>query len=231
MSSLVTMLLADGRLPTGGHTQSAGVEAAVTVGDVHDLASTERYLRGRLATTGYVDAAFAAATTLSLSLDAPPDIAALDREYGARTASPHLRDVSRSMGRQLERAGRALVDAASALPTGLDSTAGCHRALVAGALVADLAGTPIDAARLEVHHLAATVVGAAVKLLGLDPTAAAGLQVAAAPAGDEIARRVLDVAGRAIADGRFDLLPADGGTLTEVLGQWHGDSTHRMFAA
>ena len=56
-----TLLLADGRFPAGGHAQSAGVESAVRIGDVCDLATLERYLHGRLSTTGVVEAAFAAA--------------------------------------------------------------------------------------------------------------------------------------------------------------------------
>ncbi len=47
-----TLLLADGRFPAGGHAQSAGVESAVRIGDVCDLATLERYLHGRLSTTG-----------------------------------------------------------------------------------------------------------------------------------------------------------------------------------
>ena len=54
------LLLADGRFPAGGHAYSAGTESAVRYGDVTDLASLERYLRGRLATLGATDAAFAA---------------------------------------------------------------------------------------------------------------------------------------------------------------------------
>ena len=53
------LLLADGRFPSGGHAQSAGVESAVAHGDVVDIETLERYLAGRLATTGLVDAAFA----------------------------------------------------------------------------------------------------------------------------------------------------------------------------
>ena len=53
------LLLADGRFPSGGHANSAGVESAVAQGDVVDVATLERYLAGRLATTGVVDAAFA----------------------------------------------------------------------------------------------------------------------------------------------------------------------------
>jgi urease accessory protein len=65
---LTTLLvLADGRLPAGGHAHSGGLEAAVTAGRVHDLATLEAFLRGRLATAGLVAAAFAAATTHRLT--------------------------------------------------------------------------------------------------------------------------------------------------------------------
>jgi urease accessory protein len=43
------------------------LEAAVTAGRVHDLATLEAFLRGRLATAGLVAAAFAAATTHRLT--------------------------------------------------------------------------------------------------------------------------------------------------------------------
>ena len=65
---LTTLLvLADGRLPAGGHAHSGGLEAAVAAGRVHDLATLEAFLRGRLATAGLVAAAFAAATTHRLT--------------------------------------------------------------------------------------------------------------------------------------------------------------------
>lgn len=54
------LLLADGRFPAGGHANSAGTESAIRYGLVSDLASLESFLDGRLATTGVVDAAFAA---------------------------------------------------------------------------------------------------------------------------------------------------------------------------
>ncbi|WP_131792603.1 urease accessory protein UreF, partial [Candidatus Protofrankia datiscae] len=61
-SRAALLLLADGRLPAGGHAHSGGIEAATVDGSVTDLADLERFLRGRLATTGLVSAAFAAAT-------------------------------------------------------------------------------------------------------------------------------------------------------------------------
>lgn len=54
------LLLADGRLPTGGHVHSGGVEEAVNDGRIRDVASLRDYVVGRLATSGRVDAALAA---------------------------------------------------------------------------------------------------------------------------------------------------------------------------
>ena len=94
------MLLVDGRFPAGGHAYSAGVEAAVAVGDVVDVATLEHYLHGRLATTGRVDAAFAA-YTCARSADLATIAGDLDDEYSARVMSPYLRATSRRLGRQL----------------------------------------------------------------------------------------------------------------------------------
>jgi urease accessory protein len=61
MSLATLLVLADGRLPAGGHAHSGGLEAAVEAGRVADLRSLNGFLRGRLATSGLVAAAFAAA--------------------------------------------------------------------------------------------------------------------------------------------------------------------------
>ncbi|WP_066942125.1 urease accessory protein UreF [Microtetraspora fusca] len=55
------LLLADSRLPAGGHAHSGGVEEAVRVGAVTGPDDLARFLRGRLATAGLVAAALAAA--------------------------------------------------------------------------------------------------------------------------------------------------------------------------
>src|SRR5262249_18403209 len=63
MVSANLLLLADSRLPSGGHAHSGGLEAAVAARRVRDLDGLAGFLRGRLATTGLVAAAFAAAAT------------------------------------------------------------------------------------------------------------------------------------------------------------------------
>ncbi|MEV7807746.1 urease accessory UreF family protein [Microbispora sp. NPDC088329] len=55
------LLLADSRLPAGGHAHSGGVEEAVRLGTVTGTGDLARFLRGRLATAGLVTAALAAA--------------------------------------------------------------------------------------------------------------------------------------------------------------------------
>ncbi|MFF3666249.1 urease accessory protein UreF [Microtetraspora malaysiensis] len=55
------LLLADSRLPAGGHAHSGGVEEAVRAGAVTGPGDLARFLRGRLATAGLVAAALAAA--------------------------------------------------------------------------------------------------------------------------------------------------------------------------
>ncbi|GAA4200119.1 urease accessory UreF family protein [Streptosporangium oxazolinicum] len=73
------LLLADSRLPAGGHGHSGGAEEAVRIGAIHDLPGLAAFLRGRLATAGLVTAALAAAACelgaahLSARLPPPAD--------------------------------------------------------------------------------------------------------------------------------------------------------------
>ncbi|GAA4582189.1 hypothetical protein GCM10023194_16180 [Planotetraspora phitsanulokensis] len=55
------LLLADSRLPAGGHAHSGGAEEAVRLGTITGPEDLARFLRGRLATAGLVSAALAAA--------------------------------------------------------------------------------------------------------------------------------------------------------------------------
>jgi urease accessory protein len=221
------LLLADGRFPSGGHTQSGGVEAAVLVGDVADVESLERYLLGRLGTTGRVDAAFSAtACALAHTTDCEHPLAAiqtLDAEYSARTMSPYLREVSRRQGRQLLRSAREIWPSPW-LDLLAEVDGGPHQPVVLGVTVGGAGGDPIDAATIALHHLASAVTTAAVRLLGLDPVALAGVHARAASTIDGIAA----ASGPGL---DASLLPATGGLLTEILGQHHGGRDARLFVA
>ena len=214
------LLLADGRFPVGGHAYSAGVESAVDVGDVRDLASLERYLDGRLS-LGVVEAAFAAAAVGSTG----GRIDLLDDEFDARVMSPRLRAVSRQLGRQFARASVAVWPDAE-LARLAWSADGPHQPVVLGVAVGVCGGSDADAAAVSMHHLAAAACTAGVRLLGLDPLAVAGVQARAL---DRPAPSANEVAGWSTSSP--DELPALGGTLTELLGERHGEWDARLFVA
>ena len=70
------------------------------------------------------------------------------------------------------------------------------------------------------------VTSAAIRLLGLDPVEVAALQAAATAGAVDLL--VLDRPWEV--DDPADL-PADGGTLTEILGEHHGSLDARLFVA
>lgn len=218
------MMLIDGRFPAGGHTNSAGVEAAARIGDIRDEATLERYLIGRLATTGRVDAAFCSHVA---ALTDPTDavLAGIDIEYSARVPSPKLRDASRRFGRQLLRAG-STVWSGPIVEVVARSESGAHQPVVLGAFVAAAGGTPHDAAGLSFHHLAAAVTSAAIRLLGLDPMTVAAVQERV---GREVDLWMVDADSWATSP--VAGLPACGGSLTEILAEDHGRWDARLFVA
>jgi urease accessory protein len=203
------LLLADGRFPSGGHAYSAGVESAVAYGDVVDIETLDRYLAGRLATTGVVDAAFACRSCAGF-------VDELDREYDARLPSPRTRDVSKQLARQLLRAASRVWPIATPWPT--------HHANALGVVVQAAGGTPADAVSITIHQLATAVTTAAVRLLGLDPLAVAVVHAKAVSRWDHA--HIAEWSQSAPSE-----LPASSGTLSEILAQHHGTWSHRLFVA
>jgi urease accessory protein len=157
MTDAALLLLADSRLPAGGHAHSGGLEPAAAAGAVHDLETLAGFLRGRLATAGLVAAGLAAAAVTG-------DRTALEAEADARTPSPAQRRASRAQGRALLRAARTAWP--SPVLTGLTAT---HHPVVLGAVVAVVGGTPAQAATIAAYGSVTGPASAAVRLLGLDP--------------------------------------------------------------
>jgi urease accessory protein len=215
MSGLATLLLlADGRLPAGGHAHSGGIEAQVAAGRVTDLPTLHAFLRGRLATSGLVAAAFAAAACRR-----PGSWAGLDDGLDARTPSPALRKASRAQGRALLRAGRAMWPLPEIGPEP-------HQPVALG-VVAAAAG--LDAGQAAVAAAHGTVSGpasAAVRLLGLDPYAVHALLARLAEDCDRIACRAARHAGDPVDD-----LPAAGAPLLDVGAEHHATWEVRLFAS
>ncbi len=190
-------------------------------GDVSDLATLERYLHGRLSTTGVVEAAFAAAS--SGADDVRLDV--LGAELEARLVSPRAREISRRLGRQTMRAARAAWPS-DRLDHLARSVGGSHQPIVLGVMVGGAGGSPLDAATLVLHHLSAAVTSAAIRLLALDPIAVLALQVRTLPMIDAIV-----VEAPVWADAEPAALPAVGGALTEILAQDHASWDARLFVA
>lgn len=247
-AGLATLLvLADGRLPAGGHAHSGGLEAAVTAGRVRDVAGLDGFLRGRLATSGMVAAVFAAVACGRIHRWVE-----LDAGLDARTPSPALRRASRAQGRALLRAGRAIwpglppvphapsphapsapaSPAEAAPPPAAPSPAagvlpGAPHHPVALGAVAAVAG--VDPGQVAVAAAYAAVTGpasAAVRLLGLDPYAVHALLAGLAGDCDRIAA---DAVTRL--DDPVDALPAAGAPLLDIGAEHHATWEVRLFAS
>lgn len=186
--SAALLLMSDGRWPTGGYAHSGGLEAAVAAGLVGDAATLEAWLRGRLRTTGEIDAAFGAlAWSLAAAADTEDgDWQALAEEYWARLPVPAMREASRKLGRAVLRA------AEMTWPVGPPAVA-CSPAAgtpwpLAFAVAARSGG--LDKTSTTLAIAAAAVQGpawAATRLLGLDPYQVAGCLSRLAAEVDEVA--------------------------------------------
>jgi urease accessory protein len=228
MTSPVVLLLADSRLPSGGHAHSGGVEQAVADGLLSTVDDLDLFLRGRLRTTGPVLAGFASAACRLAAADLR-SWGRWDEAFSARTLSAAVRAASRAQGGALLRTASGMW--ATVALAGLRELGRPHQPLVLGAAVAAGAGTPRDAAALAVHHLLGGACSAAVRLLGLDPLAVAGVQARLAPlAGD--AADAGDVAALdSVTEDDPTVLPATSAVLPELLAARHVNSEVTLFAS
>src|SRR5258708_13587956 len=100
------LLLADSRLPAGGHAHSGGLEAAAAAGRVDGMPGLEGFLRGRLATAGLASAGLAAAAcqhAAAVAGGAAPRWAGLDAQAAAPTPPPPQPPAARAPGPALPR--------------------------------------------------------------------------------------------------------------------------------
>lgn len=167
MTDLSTLLLlADSRLPAGGHVHSGGVEEAVTAGLVTDLTTLRAFLGRRIRTHGLVTASLAAAVCagrLSVSI--------ADRETDSRTPAPAARASSRAQGRGLMRLARRVWPG-----PGWDTLgAAPHLAVAAGAVGLAAGLSPQHTALSVVYTTMTGSATAAQRLLALDPGDVAAL--------------------------------------------------------
>jgi urease accessory protein len=166
-ASTVALLLADARLPSGGHAHSSGLEPALLGGMPPAAVASFFALRAR--TTGLVDAGTAVATRRAVLDGVSPDgseLIAVERAWTARTPSRAMRDASRDLGRGLLRLARRIWPAAH----GIDAlSAAPPRPLVLGVIAAEVGMDADELVRLAIYDDLASGVAALLKLDPRDP--------------------------------------------------------------
>lgn len=215
------LLLADGRLPTGAHTQSAGLEPALRNG--MRLDQVPDYLQVRLSTVTEVEAATAVVARhrwLTEPGSRHRALGEVDAAWRVRTLSDALREASDLLGRSYLRTASAVWDLAELTRSG---TPWC-RPVVVGAVAAEAGLTGADTARLVAFEDVQTVVAAALKLAPFDPTQGVRWSVAAGPAVERLVARVRDHTGTAE-------IPAHSAPQIEEWAHLHRTTERRLFRA
>jgi urease accessory protein len=220
MSLSALLLLADGRFPSGGHAHSGGLEAAAHRGQVHDIASLEAFLTGRLHTSGLVGAALTAAVC------AGADPVAADLAADVRTPVPQLRQVSRSQGRALVRAGRAVWPSPRLDELAAARPGGAHQPVAFGLLAAVAGVPPEQAALASAHGSISGPASAAVRLLGLDPYAVHAVLARLGAACEQVAREAALAAAKPLRE-----LPMASAPLLDIRAADHATWEVRLFAS
>jgi len=236
-SVTIAMMLADARLPVGGHVHSAGLEPALTGGMLP--AEVPAYMLGRAQTVTLVEAGTAVvARHIALQPDAaatmPPrqlalELAQVDRAWAARTPSAAVREVSRSLARGYQRlAGRLWAQHPAVMACGL-ATAGrpvapLSRPVLLGVIAAAAGLDAASLVRLVVYDDAQTIASAMLKLEPLDPAIPPGWILAACAAAEEFVAELSTLTSA-------DAIPALGAPQSEGWAQAHSRTTQRLFRA
>jgi urease accessory protein len=205
------LLLGDGRLPTGGHTQSNGLEPALSAG--LDPAHVPGLLRTRLRTATLVDAATAVVARHLLLTSGETKVARLAWE--ARTPSQVTRaasiDVGRAYARVLARLGHPL-------------SGHQPRPIALASLGVALDVSAESLARLVCHDDVQSICSAALKLLPLDPLDTVAWALDAAPEVEGVVAAVTPLTDP-------DDIPAPSAPAAELWQHAHARSTRRLFRA
>ena len=237
-SAYLSLLLADGRLPTGAHTQSAGLEPALNHG--LELADVPAYIRARLTTVTEVEAAaavvarhrwLAAADSPTSGADRVEMLAEVDRAWRVRTMSAALRDASDLLGRSYLRLASSvwpglhpLALAPQPAKRASSSRPAWCRAVVLGATAAEAGLTVGQTARLVGYEDVQTVIAAALKLRPFDPAVAVRWSVAAGADVEALVTRVAALT-------EPDRIPAYAAPQIEHWAELHTRTERRLFRA
>lgn len=230
---LLLALLADARLPTGGHTQSAGLEPAMRAGLRADDVPAYVVARLRTVTATEAGAAVVARRAVVDAAGVPAAVAglrAVRRAWAARTPSPALREAAERLGRGYVRLVERLwgdhpgVAALAAVARDGGARRGVARLLALGVAAACAGLDAVQLARLVGYDDVQTVVAASLKLAPLDPAVTTGWVLAAAPEVDRLAHEVAGLRAP-------DEIPSGSAPLVEAWAQAHATATERLFSA
>ncbi|MEO5831885.1 MAG: urease accessory UreF family protein [Nakamurella sp.] len=220
-AELMLMLLADARLPTGAHTQSAGVEPAmrhgVSVEQVPDL------IAARLSTVTAVEAGTAVVARYLALTGRLSELGDVDDAWRARTISPALREASALAARGYLRLLRSLWPAAPGLATLEQRRTPC-RAVVLGVTAAACGLSAAQLVRLIGNDDAATVAAAVLKIEPVDPVRTTRWVLQSQPLIDRLAVRLASLTS-------IDDIPALAAPEIEEWAELHATTTRRLFRA
>lgn len=215
------LLLADARLPSGGHAYSAGLEPGLRAG--MPSSAVPDYIAARVRTVGLVEASAAVLAHRAVCED-PRGLWDVHEALLARTPSEPLREVSGMLGRGLARMVRRLWPDDPAV-THLDSLGRTpQRAVALGVAAAVMGSDEEQTARASLYEDAQTVASATLKIAPVDPVDAAGYVLAAEPA---IERAV----AAAVAVRDPEDMPATAAPQAEQWSLDHNRETRRLFVA
>ena len=217
------MLLADARLPTAAHTQSAGLEPAMNAGLT--VEQVPDYLRARLATVTAVEAATAvvARNVIRCSSSLSAELRQTDAAWRARTLSPAVREASQFAARGYLRLLRRLFPDRIELGALATLTTPC-RGVVLGVTAAIAGLSAGQVVRLIGHDDVATVAAAVLKVRPVDPALTTSWVLAAQPQIEALAAQLSSLT-------RPDEIPAFAAPLIEEWAEIHATATQRLFRA
>jgi len=222
-AEIAPRLLADGRLPTGGHAHSSGLEPALAGGLLQS--QVPDFIRGRLETVGLVEAASTVVTRRwAVSEGSAGELEDISRELLARTPSAPLREASIQLGRGLARLASRLWPQHPAVQMLMALPGHPMRPLALGVFTAVSGMDDLQAARSCLYDDAQTVASAALKLLPVDPAEPVEWLLRAAPTIETVAAAAVAVEG--VAD-----IPATTGPLVEQWSLEHHARSRRIFRA
>lgn len=220
-ADLGALLLADARLPTGGHAHSSGLEPAIAAGV--SVAQVPGYIDARLRSVGLVESC-AAVFALRAAGGRPERLHDVQDALAARSPSAPLRAASGLLGRGLTRLAVRLWPRHPAVAVLADFGVAPLRPVALGAVAAAIGLEEAAVARIVLYDDVQCVAAAALKLLAVDPTEVTGWVLNAS---DTVER----VVSRAVGIRDLARLPAVTAPLVEQWSLDHRDRTRRIFVA